>query len=279
MDKIKIITDSTCDLPKEVVEKYDIEVIPLIVNINGESYYDGVNLVFPELVQKMEFSDEFPTTSQINPQRFMEHYKPYLEQGYKILSIHLSSKMSGTYQSSCIAKETLETEDIVTIDSLNVTAGLGILVLKAAMLKEKGLSIEEIECKIKQAIPHVKSSLVFGSLENLVKGGRLSRTTAAIGNLLGIKLIMEVNDGEMKVREKVRGTKKAVKNAFSYMKEKGINKEDPVLFEKTGDKELEELVRNNIKDICENYVEVNVGCVVGVHSGPTASGVFFIEDY
>lgn len=278
MEKIKIITDSTCDLPKDIIKKYDIDVIPLIVNIDGKSYHDGVDLRFEEMIKKMEYS-EFPTTSQINPQRFMEHYKPYLDEGYKILSLHISSKLSGTYQSACIAKSTLETEDIFVIDSLNVTAGLGILAIKSAMLRDKGLSIEEIDCKIKQTIPHVKSSLVFGSLDNLVKGGRLSRAVGAIGNLLGIKLIMEVSDGEMNVREKVRGTKKAVKNAVIYMKEKGISKEEPAIFEKTGDVELEQILYNSIKGMHNNFVETNVGCVVGVHSGTTAAGVFFIEEY
>jgi DegV family protein with EDD domain len=111
VDKIKIVTDSTADLPVEIVEKYDIEVLPLTVRFEDEAYRDGVDIKLPQFLQKMKESNVFPTTSQINPQVFYDCYKSYLDKGYKILSIHLSSKLSGTYQSACIAKEMLGTED------------------------------------------------------------------------------------------------------------------------------------------------------------------------
>ena len=107
MEKIKIITDSTCDLNKAVIDKYDIEVLPLLVNIENKTYMDGVDITLQEYLNKIKNSKEFPTTTQVNPHRFQECYKKYLDEGYKIVSIHLSSKMSGTYQSSCMAKSML----------------------------------------------------------------------------------------------------------------------------------------------------------------------------
>ena len=139
MEKIKIITDSTLDLPSDIIKEKDIEVLPLLINFGEESYLDG-----------------------------LEIFKKYLDEGYKIVTLVLSSEMSGTYQSACIAKNMLESDDIVVIDSRNVTSGLGVLVLKACEFRDNGDDIFEIEEKIKNVIPKVKSSLSFESLENLV---------------------------------------------------------------------------------------------------------------
>ena len=279
MNKIKVITDSTADIPKSVLEANGVEVLPLIIDFESKDYVDGVDINFTKLAQMMEYSDEFPKTAGINPQRFMECYKKYLDEGYKIISIHLSSKMSGTCQAAFMAKEMLETEDIVVIDSLNVTSGLGLLVLKACKLRDQGIELKDIENSIKQTIPHVKSSLVFGSLDNLVKGGRLSKAAGIVGNLLGIKLILEVSDGEMKVREKVRGTKKAVKNAMSYIEQKGIKEDEYTVLLTSGDEELKNLFKNSYDKMKTDYIEAEVGCTVGVHAGTSASGIFFIEKY
>lgn len=279
MNKIKVITDSTADIPKSVLEANGVEVLPLIIDFEGKDYVDGVDINFTKLAQMMEYSEGFPKTAGINPQRFMECYKKYLDEGYKIISIHLSSKMSGTCQAAFMAKEMLETEDIVVIDSLNVTSGLGLLVLKACKLRDQGMELKDIENSIKQTIPHVKSSLVFGSLDNLVKGGRLSKAAGIVGNLLGIKLILEVSDGEMKVREKVRGTKKAVKNAMSYIEQKGIKEDEYTVLLTSGDEELKNLFKNSYDKMKTDYIEAEVGCTVGVHAGTSASGIFFIEKY
>ncbi|CAM2745883.1 DegV family protein [Hathewaya histolytica] len=279
MEKIKIITDSTSDLPKDLLREKDVEVLPLTVEFEGKDYIDGEDITFSELAVKMESSDSFPKTAGINPQRFTECYKKYLDEGYKVISIHLCSKMSGTYQAACMAKDMLETENVVVIDSYNVTCGLGLLVLKACRLRDEGLGLEEIENSIKQTIPHVKSSLVFGSLDNLVKGGRLSKTAGMVGNLLGIKLVLEVNNGEMKVREKVRGTKKAIKNAMKYIEEKEINLDEERILLASGDEELLLSVQEAYEKLDKNYIRAEVGCTVGVHSGTTAAGIFFIEKY
>lgn len=277
MEKIKIITDSTCDLNKEVIEKYDIEVIPLIVNFGEESYLDGVNIDIREFLRRINEGDTFPTTAGINPHRFYEIYKKYLDEGYKIISIHLSSKMSGTYQSACIAKEMLESNNITVIDSLNVTAGLGLLVIKAAELKEKGHSIDEIERTLKETIPHVKSGYVFVSLDNLVKGGRLSKTVGAIGNLLNIKLILASVDGKMEVLDKVRGTKKAIKTILNYLDK--LNNQEPSILLHIDNKDILPALQEELTSRRVNYIECEVGCVVGTHAGPNACGIAFIEKY
>jgi DegV family protein with EDD domain len=279
MGKIKIITDSTSDLPVDIVSKYDVEVLPLLVNFGEENYKDGIDIDLHTLLQKMNNTDKFPATAQINPQRFLESYRSYLDEGYKIVSIHLSSKMSGTYQSACIAKEMLETEDIVVIDSMNVTSGLGLLALKAAKLKEAGLDINQIYAEIQNLIPHVKSALAFSSLDNLVKGGRLSKTAGIIGNILGIKPILAVENGEMVVTDKVRGSKKAIRIILDYLDSKGIKTGEESMLLHVENKDILDALRDNLKEKGREFIECEVGCVVGVHSGPNACGVFFVENY
>lgn len=278
MEKVKIITDSTADLPDYIIKKHDIEVLPLLVSINEESYKDGIDINTHTLLAKMASSDTFPKTAQVIPQRFIECYKKYIDMGYKVVSIHLSSKMSGTYQSACIAKETLETENIVVIDSLNVTSGLGLLVLKAAKLKDMGLNIEEIEKELLKIIPHIKSALVFNSLDNLVKGGRLSKTAGIIGNILSIKPILAVENGEMVVIDKVRGSKKAIRAILDYGDKKGIKEGEDVILLEIASKDVSSL-REELKLRGNAFIECEVGCVVGVHAGPDACGIFFVEDF
>ncbi|MHC1720285.1 MAG: DegV family protein [Clostridiaceae bacterium] len=279
MDKIKIITDSTADLPSDLVEKYDIGVLPLLVNMDGNSYRDGVDINLSALLERMVDSEEFPSTSQVNPQSFMDCYKKYLNEGYKIISIHISSKMSGVYQSACIARDMLDTEDILIIDSRNVTAGLGLLVLKACRLKEEGKNINEIYDGVMGVLPHIKSALIFDTPEYLVRGGRLPKAVGMFGNILDIKLIMAVGDGEMKLLDKTRGSKKAVKYIIDYMERLGVKNDEKSVLLHVQSKELlpalkEILLRTNVA-----FFECEVGCVVGVHAGPGACGVFFIEQH
>ncbi|MCH3965158.1 MAG: DegV family protein [Clostridium sp.] len=279
MDKIKLITDSTADLPDFIIEKYDIEVLPLFVIIDKTTYRDGIDIKLPVLLEKMKNSDEFPATAQVNPQIFIKCYKKYLDEGCKIISIHLSSRMSGTYQSACIARDALEMKDIVVIDSFNVTSGLGIQVIKAAKLIRDGYTIEQIEKKVLEISPHVKSTLEFNSLDNLVKGGRLSKTAGIIGNILGIKIIIEAKNGEMAVADKVRGSKKVLKAMLDYIDRKGIKEGEVSILLHVGKTEILDPLRNELIRRNVNFIESEVGCVVGVHSGADACGLFFVEDY
>lgn len=282
MSKIKIITDSTSDLPKELMESLDVLVLPLQVEVNNKTYFDGVDIDIETFFEEMEKSDEFPKTSQIIPSRFEEAYKPLLEEGYEIISIHLSSKMSGTFQSATIAKDMLETDKIHVIDSVNVTCGLGIVVLKACALRDEGKSVEEIIEGIKEAIPRVKSTLNFQSLDNLVKGGRLSKATGFVGGLLGIKLNVAVENGEMVVRDKVRGSKKALRMIIDYMDRVGISEEVTPIVENAGADEENMGVMNGIIDYLNDknikFIKSDAGCVVGTHSGKNACGIFFLSE-
>ena len=277
MEKIKIITDSTLDLPAGLIKENGIEVLPLLINFGEKSYLDGVEINTKEMLDRIEKDNILPTTAQVTPNRFEETFKKYLDEGYKIVTLVLSSEMSGTYQSACIAKNMLETDDIVVIDSRNVTSGLGVLVLKACEFRDNGDSIFEIEEKIKNIIPKVKSSLSFESLENLVRGGRLSKTVGTIGSVLGLRLILEVKDGQMAVKDKVRGSKKALKRVISDFENGNVDFNSPIVLLEILNEEIYSGLKKYFEENNINYVDAKVGCTVGIHSGTKACGIFFIE--
>ena len=277
MEKIKIITDSTLDLPSDIVKEKDIEVLPLLINFGEESYLDGVEINTREMLDRIAKENILPTTAQVTPNRFEEVFKKYIDEGYKIVTLVLSSEMSGTYQSACIAKNMLDTDDIIVIDSRNVTSGLGVLVLKACEFRDNGDNIFEIEEKIKSIIPKVKSSLSFESLENLVRGGRLSKAAGAIGSVLGLRLILEVKDGQMAVKDKVRGSKKALKKVISDFESANVDFDSPIVIDEILNEEIFEGLKKYFEEKNIEYVHGIVGCTVGIHSGTRACGIFFIE--
>ena len=277
MEKIKIITDSTLDLPSDLIKEKDIEVLPLLINFGEESYLDGVEINTREMLDRIAKENILPTTAQVTPNRFEEVFKKYLDEGYKIVALTISSEMSGTYQSACIAKNMLDTDDIVVIDSRNVTSGLGVLVLKACEFRDNGDNIFEIEEKIKNIIPKVKSSLSFESLENLVRGGRLSKAAGAIGSVLGLRLILEVKDGRMAVKDKVRGSKKALKKVISDFENGNVDINSPIVLLEILNEEIYSGLKKYLEENNIKYIDAKVGCTVGIHSGTRACGIFFIE--
>ena len=277
MEKIKIITDSTLDLPAELIREKNIEVLPLLINFGEESYLDGVEITTKEMIDKINATGVLPTTAQVTPNRFEETFKKYLDEGYKIVALTLSSDMSGTYQSACIAKDMLESDDIIVIDSRNVTSGLGLLVLKACELRDKGLGIKEIEEGILKAIPKVKCSLNFESLENLVRGGRLSKTAGTIGSVLGLRLILEIKDGKMSVKDKVRGSKKALKKLVSDFESADVDFDSPIVLLELLNEDVYQGLKIYFQEKNINYIDAKVGCTVGIHSGIKPCGIFFFE--
>ena len=278
MDKIKIITDSSADLPKEVFQKLNIDVLPLLINFGEESHLDGVDINIEELFEKIETSDVFPNTAQVTPPRFAEAYEKYLKEGYKIISIHLSSCMSGTYQSACLAKQMLESDDIYVVDSQNVTSGLGLLAYRAAILRDRGFSAEEIVADLEESKEFISSSLCFESLDNLVRGGRITKTVSVVTGVLGIKLILEVKDGLMAVKDKVRGSKKAVKRIIKDIEHYGLKEDMPIVLLNVNNEDVYKPIKEYLDEHNLNYIDAVVGCTVGIHSGNNATGVFFMSN-
>ena len=189
---IKIICDSISDLPIEIIEKYDIEIIPLTVLFNGKEYLDGENLSNTEFYKMLRESDSMPKTSQATYAQFKSVFEKYNDKD--ILYIAGSSSASGTYQSSIIAKNDGH-DNVFIFDTQNLSIGSALFVIKACEMVEKGYSIKEIASKLEELKSSEEVIFSVDNLEYLKMGGRISSTKAILGNLLSIKPILEVKDG------------------------------------------------------------------------------------
>ena len=224
MNKIKLIIDGGCDLSKEIIEKYNIDVIGLNVSFGNETYVGGVDIDNETFYKRMSESKELPKTSCASPENFIESFKCEEE---NIIVLTLASKLSGTYSSALLAKDIFTSENpnkkIAVIDTLNACIGQGILAIKAAQMIEEGISFEEIV----QTLEKIKHNVVhFGALEtleNLIKGGRLSALKGTLADVLNLKVVVEVGKGEVNPVDKVRGEvnslKKLVENVLTLSKD------------------------------------------------------------
>lgn len=225
---MQIITDSSCDLPKEIIEENDIIVVPLNIEIDGHNYVDGVNLTHQEFYEKMAASQGLPKTSQPSPQSFMDAFKKAAQKTGEILCIHLSSKLSGTMNGAMMVKEMMD-KKIEVFDSLSGSIGLGMQVLKACEMRKEGASIEKIIEKLKEYRDEMKVVVYLETLENAVKGGRVNRVKEMVANILNLKAIVHVEEGYVKVLKTLRGKKRAINFMLDQMAEKNIDFRDRIV--------------------------------------------------
>ena len=216
MRPIKIISDSTADLPKELIEKYDIEVLPLSVTLGENSYKDGLEISAQDIFKYYEETKGLPKTSAVSVLEYTEAFTPWVEKGYDIIHFTISSTMSSCYQNACIAA--VELGHVWSIDSANLSSGIGLQVVLAAELAAKGESAEVIAKHIAEAKTRVDASFILNQLEFLHKGGRCSGVAALGANLLKLKPCIEVVEGKMKVGKKYRGAYE--KCALEYVRDR-----------------------------------------------------------
>jgi len=278
---IKIVTDSTCDLPKTLIEEYDIEVVPLSVNFQENSYLDGVEISNKEFYSKLRNSEKLPTTSQVSPGEFVKIFEDILDSGDEVLGIFLAEEFSGTFPSAKIANDIIDSDKIHLIDSRGVTGSLAALVLAAGDLLKRGLSIENIELRLDGFIRNSKSILIIDTLEYLVKGGRISKAQGKIGTVLSLKPILTIGDGKLETLAKVRGRKKGIKWMIDWINENHFDLSDKRIFIlDTDDPDFHENIK---KALVENFkvgeiIDIEVGAVVGTHGGPGCGGICFINE-
>lgn len=275
---ITILTDTMCDVPREFVEKYSIRVLPLLVNFGEESFRDGIDITADEFFKRLEISQELPTTSQINPPQFESIFKEEIGKNNTIIGILGSSKLSGTYNSAMIAKNTIANDNIHIIDSEAVTLGAGLLVIKAARLVQEGRTAEEIVEEIEKAKKRLKQFFIVGNLKYLYKGGRISLSASVIGSILNIKPIITTVDGKLEMLEKTRGIKKAISIMMDMIKDNGWSLDDKVIgINHTICPEyadyVEELIHMEYKP--REIIRGEVGSVIGTHAGPGCVALHF----
>ena len=278
--KIKIISDSTCDLSKELIEKYDIEIVALTVIKNGESYSDGVDITTSDIFAHVAAGGDLCSTAAINIDQYTNIFSRFAGEYDGVVHINISSGFSSCYQNARLAAE--EFDNVRVIDSLNLSTGQGLVVLKACELAQTCKNLDELVEKLNEIIPKVEASFVLDRLEYMVKGGRCSSAAALGANLLGLKPCIEVKDGKMSVVKKYRGNYS--KCLTTYVKDRLANRDDL-------DRTHLFVTRTPVSDDCLNAVKETVneyadfeniywteaGCTVSCHCGPGTLGVLFIR--
>lgn len=272
---IRIVTDSTCDIKRETCNKRGITVIPLNVHFKKNSFKDMVELSSETFFNLLKTEPDFPKTSQPSPQDFINTYEGLLDRGDEIVSIHISSKMSGTFQAAEIAKKELRSEKIHILDSGLVSIALGMAVLESSMLLEKGGRVKDIIETVRFFEQNIRSYFIVDTLEYLHKGGRIGKAASLAGSILNIKPILTISDGEIGIFEKKRGTVKAIERLAHLFSEYRIGLDYGKLrlgFAYGGERKLLDLLLGRIRNSGYSFEEdelINqLGPVVGTHSGP-----------
>ncbi len=282
MSDIKIICDSLSDLTDEDLKKYDIDMVYITIVIDGVEYKERLELSIDEFYKRLREENVYPTTSQVSFSEFKDIFKKYLDQGRQILYICASSAATGTYQSASLAKQYLEDEGydvsgLKIIDSMQLSYGVGLLLLKACEMRENGASLDEIVEDIEKVKGNY-SYIVFSvdTLEYLKKGGRISSTKAALGNMLNIKPILYMNDiGTVSQIGHARGRKNLASKMIGFLKEEiGDTMQGKTLYVGLSDgleeaKKVEEKVVEEFKPDDVKYIKIGAG--IGTHGGP---GIF-----
>jgi len=282
MSKVAIITDSTSDIPKDMVKELDIKVVPLSVIFDKESFLDdGKEITVSEFYKKIRSSEKLPTTTVPSPKYFIETYTDILKKYDSIISIHISKKMSGTINSAGMAKKELPGKDIEIIDSEYVSMALGFLVLKAAQLAQEGKSKEEILKGIYDLKPKIKVLFVPSTLEYLKKGGRIGKAKGLIASLLEIKPILTLHDGEVSQFKTARRWNQAKTELIESIKTMVKNPQNLIVA--IGDSDAKEDGAEMYDRIKETFnpkkiLRVDIGTVVGTHLGPGGLCIIFYEE-
>ncbi|MGN1467123.1 MAG: DegV family protein [Ruminococcus sp.] len=279
--KVKIISDSTCDLSKELIEKYSIAIVPLYVTMNEQAKKDGLEVVPEDIYEYVEKNNKLPTTSAANVGDYIEVFKYWREQGFEIVHFNISCDFSSTHHNACIAAE--EVGGVYVVDSKNLSTGQGLAVLHGAEMAEQGKSAKEIFEECTALTSKIEASFVVDSIDYLYKGGRCSALAAFGANLLKLKPCIEVKDGKMSPGKKYRGNISRV--MLNYVQERlnGRNDIDKhrifITHTKCSDEDVQ-AVKDKILELCpdfEEILETTAGCTVTTHCGPNTLGILFIR--
>lgn len=275
---VKIVTDSTCDLPKALVQAHAITVVPLTVFFGDEAVLDGIELSVDDFYQRLATAKELPRTSQPSAELFQEAYLEAAADGSEIVSIHISSKLSGTLNAASVAREAIAHEvHIDLIDSYNVSLGLGLIVLEAARAAQRGASLSEVVATARRVMDRVSVYVVLDTLDYLQRGGRIGRARSFLGSVLSIKPIVRVDDGEVAPFERIRTKAKAVERIFELATSMARSKE--MFVGSSGDDAAARTLLGRIRPQLPHtdLLLGQLGPVVGVYTGPGALGIAALE--
>ena len=277
---IRLVVDSTFDFSNEFISSHELDVVPLSVQFGTQSYKEKIDLTTEEFYQKMSASSDLPKTSQPAPQLWLEVFEKAVETKDQLIVMTLSSGLSGTYQSACMAAELCSDATIEIIDTKNVTLGSQIQALEVLRMIELGLPYEEIVSKARENVSKVRLFALINTLENLIKGGRLSKVEGAVGSLIAIKPFISVDEeGKLVTVSKSRGLRKGISTMVDTMKNDEIDASKPMV---CGYTYVDETM-NQFLAACDDErfvpgLKTSIGAVVGTHAGANAVGIaYFIK--
>ena len=279
--KIRIITDSASDLLAP--HRPDITVLPMTITFGEEQFLDGVDLTHRQFYEKLIEREALPTTSQIAPAQFEKAFRAAVDAGETVVAVVLSSKLSGTYQSACIAAEEFPGK-VFVVDSANATIGERILVERAVQLMDQGLEAAAIAAQLEEEKQDIRLVALLDTLEYLKRGGRVSASVALVGGLLAIKPVVAVRDGEVVVLGKARGSKNGNNLLVQEIQKTGVDFSRPYKLGYAGLDDV--LLQKYIADsatLWEGHVDQlptgTVGGTIGTHVGPGAIAVAFFQKH
>lgn len=280
MANIKITADSTCDLSKALLEKYDISLAPLYITMDGAAYKDGLEITPQDIYAYVDKTGDVTKTAAVSTEDYLTLFRPYVEQGKAVVHITISHDMSSCYQNALLAAA--ELGNVYVVDSLNLSTGSGHLVLRAAELAAEGVGAADIKAQLDELAPKVEASFVIDTLKYLHKGGRCSTVAALGANLLGLKPCIEVKGGNMSVGKKYRG--KLDKCLAEYVAERLQGRTDidtrrifvtHTAMPAGSTEAVIALVKKQMQ--FDEVLETMAGCTITNHCGPGTLGILFIR--
>ncbi|WP_075981471.1 DegV family protein [Bacillus massilinigeriensis] len=280
---VKILADSACDLPLNVLNENDVTMIPLRVHLNDQEYEDLITIE-PNTVYKAIRNGQMPKTSQASPLAFEEKFTELAEKNQQGIYIAFSSQLSGTYQTAVMVREQIKEKypdlDLTIIDSKCASLGCGLVVLEAARLAKENASKEEIIRDATFRCQHMEHLFTVEDLEYLAKGGRVSKASAFLGGLLNIKPLLNVEDGKLIPIEKIRGRKKLLRRVIDIMHERGSKLDKQIIGISHADDEETALEMKRLisEEFSTDQIFISsIGAAIGSHTGPSTISFFFLN--
>jgi DegV family protein with EDD domain len=268
---VRIVTDSTADLPPNLAKELGITVVPIYVRFGEEVYRDGADISGDEFYHRLEDTTVHPSTVQPGPQDFLEVYRKLSKGADGIVSVHISTKLSGTYNSALMAKDMLDTKcPVEVIDSKTVTMGLGLTAIMAATMAKGGESRDKIVKEVKKAAPKIHLLCLFDTLKYLLLGGRIGKAKALLGSILNVKPMLSVKDGEVVPAGQARTRAKGIDKLFEFTQNAKKIQDLSVVYSTTPD-EAQSLAKRLNPIFDQKRIKIaRVGPSLGVHMGPGA---------
>ena len=275
---IRILIDSSADYSAQEAKEYNLELVPINITLNGKNYLDGIDITKDEFYELLTSTEEFPKTAQPSPQDYVDIFEDAKEKGDSIVYLSLSSALSGTFQSATLAKSMVEYDEIYLVDTLSATRAIRIMAEYACKLREEGDDAATIATKLDEFKSRVIIYSALDTLEYLSKGGRLSKTAAAVGELANLKPIINVTkEGTMAVPAKALGRNKAISTLVKMVTEHEIDTTFPIYsLYAVGEENTEKLEQKLAKEGIRVTKRLQVGSTIGCHIGPGAYGVIFV---